>query len=837
MPDQILNRWAADVLALFPTRTLADVLIDLKHTRSVESTINRILDDTFLAGTERDPSFDVILVDEHQGGVRGGMVGEGGVDGVENRTIIDLSKTPAPPPRPTAPSFNLDQEEEDDDADLLPTSIALFSKRSPHANPSHSSSVASSRDEPVRVSPIKRRRVDDDRVVRAMSTVDGLSLSPIKRYTPRRQPHVVGIAKGARWGFEPSPPKKLTSSMERQTSFPSENTEDPTPTPPHQANSDTLDKRGAGWTVSPSPPRRSNSSTDRHHPSSFSSVAQSTHLPRPLSRSSSFSPAIDVTDIPVIPRPDATTSAVERGDRVLVELFGRRGGVALDASKVSVGLDEGVEESVGNERKRKRAGVTDKEEERMRKIAEKEEKVRQKEAEKERKRQEKEMEKESKRLAKELAAAEKRRAVEEMRSQTVSVKNANKLRDKHTAAREMIVTVDPLFFSHRGGASALNAVEEIGATVRVLHQPLSKSLSFSRKVTREWDDTAGRWTPCPEKIMGEPFVIVRIDAADLSGLLTGDCDLDKVLPQGGGPSREVVAPSHLGQPLVAAFPRVDPHASSRMAKIILDAIRKAYPGRTPIIVVEGYRALLRERNRVVDARVREEMRKAAGGKGRVTAGLCGGRGVIASKEMFEMVFLWWQFQGYCFVYFVDKGDEFNKVFVSFTMSVGLIPERTRRNEQSFNLNFGDTVKSGKDIQDTWRRMIMEVKPCSEAAADAIIERYPTFRSLHEAYSRAASRREGETLLENLAVRRLTGLPKRLGPTLSKKIYAVMMGVEESVVLAEAGAGSGKEGTRVLVSSGPPGSSSPIQQSIEGFFGGMGGRQRARSGVQGGGFCI
>ncbi|KAJ3013119.1 putative monocarboxylate transporter mch1 [Thoreauomyces humboldtii] len=56
-----MEEWASDVLAVCPGRSRSNVLLDLRRTGSVEATINRILDGSFLEGTYLDPSYHLIL--------------------------------------------------------------------------------------------------------------------------------------------------------------------------------------------------------------------------------------------------------------------------------------------------------------------------------------------------------------------------------------------------------------------------------------------------------------------------------------------------------------------------------------------------------------------------------------------------------------------------------------------------------------------------------------------------------------------------------------------------------------------------------------------------------
>ncbi|KAG2221403.1 hypothetical protein INT45_012654, partial [Circinella minor] len=57
-PDE-LDRMVIQVRELCTDQSLSDIRTDLKKTKSVEITINRILDGSFLEGTECDPTLRI----------------------------------------------------------------------------------------------------------------------------------------------------------------------------------------------------------------------------------------------------------------------------------------------------------------------------------------------------------------------------------------------------------------------------------------------------------------------------------------------------------------------------------------------------------------------------------------------------------------------------------------------------------------------------------------------------------------------------------------------------------------------------------------------------------
>jgi ERCC4-type nuclease len=100
---------------------------------------------------------------------------------------------------------------------------------------------------------------------------------------------------------------------------------------------------------------------------------------------------------------------------------------------------------------------------------------------------------------------------------------------------------------------------------------------------------------------------------------------------------------------------------------------------------------------------------------------------------------------------------------TFIVEIGHIPEWKSRNEESFNVQFGDNIKSGKNLKDTWQKMLECIPFVTESKALAILEKYPTFNSLHSAYS-SMSEKDGEVLLTSI----------NLGNTVSKRVYDSFM---------------------------------------------------------------
>ena len=125
---------------------------------------------------------------------------------------------------------------------------------------------------------------------------------------------------------------------------------------------------------------------------------------------------------------------------------------------------------------------------------------------------------------------------------------------------------------------------------------------------------------------------------------------------------------------------------------------------------------------------------------------------LPDKASIEEELLWLQMQskGDTFVHY-SKQNETASWIKTFVVEIGHIPEWKSRNEESFDIQFGDRIKSGKDLKQTWQRMLECLPSITESRAIAIIEKYPTFNRLYSAYL-TLSESEGQNLLTNINVK-------------------------------------------------------------------------------------
>ena len=78
------------------------------------------------------------------------------------------------------------------------------------------------------------------------------------------------------------------------------------------------------------------------------------------------------------------------------------------------------------------------------------------------------------------------------------------------------------------------------------------------------------------------------------------------------------------------------------------------------------------------------------------------------------------------------------------------------------------VKSGKDARDCWHKMLCQLPRVTPPVADALIQHFPTFKSLMRAVNSCGCDEDGQRLFEDLRLHEGEG--KRIGPSIALRIY-------------------------------------------------------------------
>ncbi|KAJ7056745.1 hypothetical protein C8F01DRAFT_359795 [Mycena amicta] len=260
-------------------------------------------------------------------------------------------------------------------------------------------------------------------------------------------------------------------------------------------------------------------------------------------------------------------------------------------------------------------------------------------------------------------------------------------------------------------------VDPFDMTVTISQEREVRGLDvFSWIRTKRADyDVAGRqWIPVKEYTVKESTVAVYLEAAHLVKVLTEGQD-------GAESGRGIV------QKVRTAFndPRVQ-----------------------IFFVVNGMTAFVRK-SATHSVRVKDTVERA-----------------VASLQMAE---------GVHFLYTDSISDAVERLY-DLSADLGIKPHKLI--ERS-HLHFcADTdQRSGKSLADTWLKMVQQVHRMTESGGEGIVERFPTPRSLLEAYERAPSQRVRDDMVAPCTVKhRKDGQLRKndaIGPALSSVVGTVM----------------------------------------------------------------
>jgi len=102
---------------------------------------------------------------------------------------------------------------------------------------------------------------------------------------------------------------------------------------------------------------------------------------------------------------------------------------------------------------------------------------------------------------------------------------------------------------------------------------------------------------------------------------------------------------------------------------------------------------------------------------------------------------------------VESGAEAVEWLEQLTFDVGFKPHARHRflHAAALGGSGDDKLSSGRDLEDTWIKMLATLKAVTEPLAKAIVAQYPTVRDLHEAWAACATDKERKELLAGIRV--------------------------------------------------------------------------------------
>ncbi|KAJ3030279.1 crossover junction endonuclease eme1 [Rhizophlyctis rosea] len=749
------EEWARNVRALCPNVSTEDVLVDLKKTGSVDLTVNRIFDGQFLEGTERDPSLAFLYE-----------------PALIRPQTFEVSTSPPPLPPQIINSLEVEESTE-----LLYTSSSAGLKRKrpvvsdsgteldrsfdgTQIDFSKTTSSASATGSKSSSLPKPAHLSSDDEVIDLTNQPNLAPLNPSTSRPPviaQQHPpaavtnHSQSHSKSA---YSSIPITSRLSSRDRAWDFGDDDDDD---------GEDLLATIPSLTSKPPLPPTYRGPIA----PPLTAPYSQKTSL---SSQSRPTTPLSDITSsqqssVIVLSSDDESNTQLSQSS------FGSSIGTASSSKRPAAsgpsnlkrsftsdtidtlssdlgGADDATPEPKPKRRKRKsdedvqlaEAAKADKQRQREEAKRAKEEAKLLKQQEREEKQREKQRLKEEKDVQKRLETEERKAARE-----------ANKKREKAASIREMIVDISPSFITKVSG-SVIDTIKDAGAEVAIVELPIPCSIRWRRRVVRVWDENSNRWVGCPKRIEEEDFALVRFDGEEFARLV--------VEPTG----------------LVGCAQR----------------LQAGFAGKKIILLVEGLEKYFGARKRQLSSKFMAEVQAAygaGGGGGGPSAGgqRKGGRQKNTSlaelpdraRVYSEVADLQLLFGNKVVFHECKPGEEAANWVSVFTAQIGQAPElrQVHRSEATFDLRFGDNIKSGANHADTWLKMLQHVAMCSEPKAKAIVQKYPSLRALYKAYERCESAEVGAKLLATMQINLGTSVNPRLrnlGPVLSRRIYESVM---------------------------------------------------------------
>lgn len=341
---------------------------------------------------------------------------------------------------------------------------------------------------------------------------------------------------------------------------------------------------------------------------------------------------------------------------------------------------------------------------------------------------ERELEKQRKQKLKEEKAKQKQLEAD--------ISEVNKLKvDKKDSTPEMIVELSSSFEGSSVGNQAIEFMKRLGVDHNFFPGPIPNIVKWRRKRNARYNEAAGHWEPCAFHIQDEKHVLCLVPAQDF---------VDMVIPAPDGEERESL-------------------------ELHVLKIKSAYPGCTPIYLIEGLTAWMRKnrnsRNRAYQAEVLRQYEQpdnegstTSRGRGRKTKNKPETTPPV-DDDTVEDALLTLQVTHSCLIHHTNAPPESAEWIKNFTEHISTIPYRRERmegNDAAFCMDVGQ-VKSGEDKLDTFVKMLQEVNRVTASMAYGIAGQYPSVSNLVR-----SMRMHGPTMLEDVRVR--FSLPLVLLPT-------------------------------------------------------------------------
>ncbi|BGP38448.1 hypothetical protein JCM10450v2_002394 [Rhodotorula kratochvilovae] len=204
------------------------------------------------------------------------------------------------------------------------------------------------------------------------------------------------------------------------------------------------------------------------------------------------------------------------------------------------------------------------------------------------------------------------------------------------------------------------------------------------------------------------------------------------------------------------------------------------------ILLFGLPTLFRDMERARQEAYRNSVRADGAGAGERAVKPAGIGTNQPGKDDLELELMRVQIQSHCMIVSVDKVPEAVDWLEQLTFDVGQKPyQRLKHSHVSLLGTSEDKVASGKDLQDTYIKMLASLPKVTEPVAKGIVAEYPTLRTLYEAWAACRDEKGRREMLVGIGRGRNldgTATHRAIGKDLSATIYRIMTGRDPNMFL-------------------------------------------------------
>ena len=396
----------------------------------------------------------------------------------------------------------------------------------------------------------------------------------------------------------------------------------------------------------------------------------------------------------------------------------------------------------------------------------------------------------ARRAAESAAKAEAREARKAAKEAAAAAKAAerelaavNKLRiDRTESVREMIVDLSPALVEADGGLLGqrlLGLLGDAGCEACPGWLPPAslgpdanswRLVTWRRRVRADYNAERGLFVPLDEpQVRAEQQVLVHLTAAEFVAI---------------------------------ACPQAAPAASSSSGRPSLDrhvaTLKRlgAAAGVRPIYLIEGLAAYYRQARVSENRQFRSQVHSAMSGSSATTAATATATataGKRATEDRIEDALLKLQVKHNCLIQQTATAEQSAEWIAIFTADISHVPYKSGRHTWGDGNDADDVARftveakrTGVDRADTWRKMLLEIHRVTPPVAEGIAARYEHVRDLVAAFrSHGGGDGAGDAMLQTLPQgANVNGsvTTRTVGAALSRRVAAVFLGRDASVQL-------------------------------------------------------